>query len=192
MIWIGHIFWVLNSKSLEVISDLNYSIIISSSLIVLIVISSSLLQSPWKAQGLGLFLFPQNTSRDIKFLLIKSWLLLVYIEKSPESEDCVDQKTTEREKNESNSNKSEELEKTEEKSDGQGKKDGKNKQCKHKREKEPGEQGKPKTDVQDKDEINSKEREQPECFWDTILIVLHTKLDIAVIGAKPQELVETQ
>lgn len=93
----------------------------------------------------------------------------------------------EKEKNESNTNKSEEPEKTEEKNDSQGKKDGKNKQCKHKREKEPGEQGKPKTDVQDKDEINSKEREQPEYFWDAILIVLHSKVDIGVIGAKPQE-----
>lgn len=117
---------------------------------------------------------------------------MVYIEKSPESEGCVDQKTMEREKNESNTNKSEEPEKTEEKSDSQGKKDGKNKQCKHKREKEPGEQGKPKTDVQDKDEINSKEREQPEYFWDTILIVLHNKLDIGVIGAKLQEPVGAQ
>nr|XP_026646313.1 retinal-specific ATP-binding cassette transporter [Zonotrichia albicollis] len=83
-------------------------------------------------------------------------------EKSPESEGCVDQKTMEREKNENNSNKSEEPEKTEEKSDGQGKKDGKNKQCKHKREKEPGEQGKPKTDVQDKDEININAFFEPE------------------------------
>lgn len=124
---------------------------------------------------------------DINFLLIKSWLLLVYIEKSPESEGCVDQKTMEKEKNESNTNKSEEPEKTEEKSDSQGKKDGKNKQCKHKREKEPGEQGKPKTDVQDKDEINSKEREQPEYLWDTILIVLDSKLGTGVIGAKLQE-----
>lgn len=41
----GHIFWGLNWKSLEVISDLNYAIIISSSLIVLIVILSSLLQN---------------------------------------------------------------------------------------------------------------------------------------------------
>lgn len=59
-------------------------------------------------------------------------------------------------------NKSEGLEKSEEKRDDQGKKYGKNKQCKHKREKDPGEQGKPKADVQDKDEINSKERKQPE------------------------------
>lgn len=44
-IWFGHIFWGLNWKSLEVISDPNYSNIISSSLIVLIVISSSFLQS---------------------------------------------------------------------------------------------------------------------------------------------------
>jgi len=88
---------------------------------------------------------------------------LVYIEKNTESEGCVDQKVTEGEKNESRTKKSEEPEKPE-KSDNQGEKDGKNKQCKHKREKETGDQGKPKTDVQDKDEINSKEREQPEYF----------------------------
>ncbi|OWK64540.1 Retinal-specific ATP-binding cassette transporter, partial [Lonchura striata] len=88
-------------------------------------------------------------------------IIRVIREKCPESEG-VDQKTTEREKNESNTNKSEEPEKTEEKSDGQGKKDGKNKQCKHKREKEPGEQGKPKTDVQDKDEININTFFEPE------------------------------
>ncbi|KAJ7410443.1 retinal-specific atp-binding cassette transporter isoform x1 [Willisornis vidua] len=83
-------------------------------------------------------------------------------EKSPDSEGCVDQKTMEGEKNESRTNKSEEPEKTEEKNDNQGKKDGKNKQCKHKREKEPGEQGKPKTDVQDKDEININTFFEPE------------------------------
>lgn len=112
---------------------------------------------------------------------------MVYIEKSLESEGCVDQKAVEGEKNESRTKKSEEPEKPEEKTDNQREKDGKNKQCKHKREKEPGEQGKPKTDVQDKDEINSKEREQPEYFWDTILIVLHNKLDVGVTGVKPQE-----
>lgn len=112
---------------------------------------------------------------------------MVYIEKSPESEACMDQKAMEGEKNESRTKKSEEPEKPEEKSDNQGKKDGKNKQCKHKREKEPGEQGKPKTDVQDKDEINSKEREPPEYFWDTTLIVLHNKLDLGMIGVKLQE-----
>ncbi|RMC08477.1 hypothetical protein DUI87_14721 [Hirundo rustica rustica] len=83
-------------------------------------------------------------------------------EKSSESEGFVDQKTMEREGNEINTNKSEEPEKTEEKNDSQGKKDGKNKQCKHKREKEPGEQGKPKTDVQDKDEININTFFEPE------------------------------
>ncbi|KAM9280081.1 retinal-specific phospholipid-transporting ATPase ABCA4 [Cariama cristata] len=83
-------------------------------------------------------------------------------EKSPESEGCVDQKAMEVEKNESRTKKSEESEKPEEKSDNQGEKDGKNKQCKHKREKEPGKQGKPKTDVQDKDEININTFFEPE------------------------------
>lgn len=89
---------------------------------------------------------------------------MICIEKSPESEGCVDQKAMEGEKDESRTKKSEEPEKPEEKSDNQGEKDGKTKRCKHKREKEPSDQGKPKTDVQDKDEINSKEKEQPEYF----------------------------
>lgn len=72
----------------------------------------------------------------------------------------MDQKALEEEKNESRTKKSEEPEKPEEKTDNQREKEGKNKQCKHKREKEHGKQGKPQTDVQDKDEINSKEREQ--------------------------------
>lgn len=82
---------------------------------------------------------------------------MVYIEKSPESEACVDQKAMEEEKNERRTKESEEPEKPEEKSDNQGEKDGKNKRCKHKQEKEPVKQGKSKTDVRDKDEINSKE-----------------------------------
>lgn len=105
-----------------------------------------------------------------------------YIENSPQSECCVDQKAVEGEKNESRTKKSEEPEKPEEKSDNQGEKDGKNKQCKHKREKEPGEQGMPKTDVQDKDEMNSKEREQSEYFSDTVLTVLHNKVNIGMIA----------
>ncbi|CAN0284054.1 unnamed protein product [Bubo scandiacus] len=83
-------------------------------------------------------------------------------EKSPESDGCVDQKAMEGEKNESGTKKSEEPEKPEEKSSNQGEKDGKNKQCKHKRKKEPSEQGKPKTDVQDKDEININTFFEPE------------------------------
>ncbi|XP_012962010.4 retinal-specific phospholipid-transporting ATPase ABCA4 [Anas platyrhynchos] len=83
-------------------------------------------------------------------------------ENSPQSECCVDQKAMEGEKNESRTKKSEEPEKPEEKSDNQGEKDGKNKQCKHKREKEPGEQGMPKTDVQDKDEMNINTFCEPE------------------------------
>lgn len=112
---------------------------------------------------------------------------MVYIEKSPESEGCVDQKATEGEKNESRTKKSEEHEKPEEKSDNQGEKDGKNKQCKHKREKEPVEQGKPKTDVQGNDDMHSKEREQPEYFWDITLIVFHNKLDVGMAEVKLQE-----
>ncbi|GAB0192959.1 retinal-specific phospholipid-transporting ATPase ABCA4 [Grus japonensis] len=83
-------------------------------------------------------------------------------EKSPESEGYVDHKAMEGEKNESRTKKSEEPEKPEEKNDNQGEKDGKNKQCKHKREKDLGEQGKPKTDVQDKDEININTFFEPE------------------------------
>ncbi|OPJ77306.1 retinal-specific ATP-binding cassette transporter isoform A [Patagioenas fasciata monilis] len=83
-------------------------------------------------------------------------------EKSPESEGRVDQKALEEEKNESRTKKSEEPEKPEEKTDNQGEKDGKNKQCKHKREKEHGKQGKPQTDVQDKDEININTFFEPE------------------------------
>lgn len=94
----------------------------------------------------------------------------------------MDQKAMDGERNESRTKKSEEPEKQEEKNGNQGKKDGKNKQCKHKREKELGEQGKPKTDVQDKDEMNSKEREQSEYFSDTVLIVLNNKVDMGMIG----------
>lgn len=109
-------------------------------------------------------------------------MYFVYIEKTSESEGCVDQKAMDGERNESRTKKSEEPEKQEEKNGNQGKKDGKNKQCKHKREKELGEQGKPKTDVQDKDEMNSKEREQSEYFSDTVLIVLNNKVDMGMIG----------
>lgn len=108
-------------------------------------------------------------------------MYFVYIEKTSESEGCVDQKAMDGERNESRTKKSEEPEKQEEKNGNQGKKDGKNKQCKHKREKELGEQGKPKTDVQDKDEMNSKEREQSEYFSDTVLIVLNNKVDMGMI-----------
>lgn len=94
----------------------------------------------------------------------------------------MDQKAMDGERNESRTKKSEEPEKQEEKNGNQGKKDGKNKQCKHKREKELGEQGKPKTDVQDKDEMNSKEREQSEYFSDTVLTVLNNKVDMGMIG----------
>ncbi|OXB57938.1 hypothetical protein ASZ78_003924 [Callipepla squamata] len=83
-------------------------------------------------------------------------------EKGSESEGCVDQKAMDGERNESRTKKSEEPEKPEEKNDNQGKKDGKNKQCKHKREKELVEQGKPKTDVQDKDEMNINTFCEPE------------------------------
>ncbi|XP_052522361.1 retinal-specific phospholipid-transporting ATPase ABCA4 isoform X3 [Tympanuchus pallidicinctus] len=83
-------------------------------------------------------------------------------EKASESEGCVDQKAVDGERNESRTKKCEEPEKPEEKNGNQGKKDGKNKQCKHKREKELGEQGKPKTDVQDKDEININTFCEPE------------------------------
>lgn len=114
--------------------------------------------------------------------MIKCWIFFVYIEKTSESEGCVDQKAMDGERNESRTKKSEEPEKQEEKNGNQGKKDGKNKQCKHKREKELGEQGKPKTDVQDKDEMNSKEREQSEYFSDTVLIVLNNKVDMGMIG----------
>ncbi|XP_025893681.1 retinal-specific ATP-binding cassette transporter [Nothoprocta perdicaria] len=82
--------------------------------------------------------------------------------KSPKSEGCVDQKVMEGEKNESRTEKYEEPEKTEEKSGSQGEKDGKNKQCKHKRKKQPVEQGKPKADVQDKDEMNINTFFEPE------------------------------
>lgn len=94
-----------------------------------------------------------------KWIFVNGWFLLVCTDKIPEAEGYVDQKAVEGGKN--GTMKSEEPEKSEEKRDNQGEKDGKNKQCKHKREKEPGEQGKPKTDAQDKDEI-SKERKQPE------------------------------
>lgn len=114
--------------------------------------------------------------------MIKCRIFFVYIEKTSESEGCVDQKAMDGERNESRTKKSEEPEKQEEKNGNQGKKDGKNKQCKHKREKELGEQGKPKTDVQDKDEMNSKEREQSEYFSDTVLIVLNNKVDMGMIG----------
>ncbi|XP_031410623.1 retinal-specific phospholipid-transporting ATPase ABCA4 [Meleagris gallopavo] len=83
-------------------------------------------------------------------------------EKASESEGCVDQKAMDGERNGSRTKKSEESEKPEEKNGNQGKKDGKNKQCKHKREKELGEQGKPKTDVQDKDEMNRNTFCEPE------------------------------
>ncbi|XP_027642334.2 retinal-specific phospholipid-transporting ATPase ABCA4 isoform X1 [Falco peregrinus] len=83
-------------------------------------------------------------------------------EKSPESEGCVDQKVMEMEENEIRTKKSEEPEKPEAKTDNQGAKDGKNKQCKHKQEKQPVKQGKPKTDVQDKDEININTFFEPE------------------------------
>ncbi|KAK2540324.1 Abca4 [Columba guinea] len=89
-------------------------------------------------------------------------IIRVIREKSPESKGCVDQKALEEEKNESRTKKSEEPEKPEEKTDNQGEKDGKNKQCKHKREKEHGKQGKPQTDVQDKDEININTFFEPE------------------------------
>ncbi|KAF4789589.1 Retinal-specific ATP-binding cassette transporter [Turdus rufiventris] len=112
----------------------------------------------WNPIGLA----PEAQKLRKQQLLMKVMVKFQNKKKSPESEGCMDQKTMEREKNENNTNKSEEPEKTEEKSDSQGKKDGKNKQCKHKREKEPGEQGKPKTDVQDKDEININTFFEPE------------------------------
>uniref|UniRef100_A0A452I3M1 P-type phospholipid transporter n=1 Tax=Gopherus agassizii TaxID=38772 RepID=A0A452I3M1_9SAUR len=83
-------------------------------------------------------------------------------EKSPRKEGSPARKATGEEKTANMKEEADEPEKLEEQSDNQGEKDGKESKCKHKRKKERAEQGKPKAEAKDKDEMTINTFFEPE------------------------------